>query len=176
MKGLIDLQNKNIVVTGGAGFLGSHVVRLLLEAGNKVTILDNFSHGKELHLKGIANDANLKIIKGDITHLNEVTSAFENCQIVIHLAVLDLRQSIKEPEKVNDVVVNGTLNCLNVARKITLSYLLIVLRRRYLEQLNTFQWTKNILYYPKHPMQPLKLLRICIHSALVERTDYPGLL
>ena len=117
MKGLIDLQNKNIVVTGGAGFLGSHVVRLLLEAGNKVTILDNFSHGKELHLKGIANDTNLKIIKGDITHLNDVTNAFENCQIAIHLAVLDLRQSIKEPEKVNDVVVNGTLNCLNVARK-----------------------------------------------------------
>ena len=111
------MQNKNIVVTGGAGFLGSHVVRLLLESGNKVSILDNFSHGKELHLKGFANNTNLKIIKGDITDLNDVTNAFENCQIAIHLAVLDLRQSIKEPEKVNDVVVNGTLNCLNVARK-----------------------------------------------------------
>lgn len=111
------MHNKHIVVTGGAGFLGSHVVRLLLEAGNKVTILDDFSHGKELHLKDLIENPNLKIIKGDITNLNDVTKAFEHCQVIIHLAVLDLRQSIKEPERVNDVVVNGTLNCLNVARK-----------------------------------------------------------
>ena len=64
------MQNKNIVVTGGAGFLGSHVVDLLLKAGNKVTILDDFSHGKELHLKGIADNPNLHIMKGDITNLD----------------------------------------------------------------------------------------------------------
>ncbi len=116
MKGNIDLQNKQIVVTGGAGFLGSHLVRLLIEKGNKVTILDDFSHGKELHLKDIVNNSNLKIIRGDITKLDDVKKAFENCQIVFHLSVLDLRQSIKEPRRVNDVIVNGTLNCLNVSR------------------------------------------------------------
>ena len=110
------MQNKNIVVTGGAGFLGSHLVRLLLEKGNKVTILDDFSHGRDLHLKEIANNSNLKIIKGDITNIDDVQKAFENCQIVFHLAVLCLRQSIKEPQRVNDVIVNGTLNCLNVSR------------------------------------------------------------
>jgi UDP-glucose 4-epimerase len=111
------LQNKNIVVTGGAGFLGSHVVRLLLESGNKVTIIDDFSNGKEFHLKGLDSNHNLKIIKGDITQLEDVSRAFENCQIVIHLAVLGLRQSIKEPDRVNEVIVNGTLNCLNVSRE-----------------------------------------------------------
>ncbi len=116
MKGKIVLRNKNIVVTGGAGFLGSHLVRLLLENGNKVTILDDFSHGKELHLKEVNNNPNLKVIKGDITNIDIVRQAFENCHIVFHLAVLDLRQSIKEPQRVNDVIVNGTLNCLNVAR------------------------------------------------------------
>jgi UDP-glucose 4-epimerase len=110
------LQNKNIVVTGGAGFLGSHLVRLLLNKGNKVTVLDDFSHGKELHLKEIANNPNLNVIKGDITNMDNVKKAFENKQIVFHLAVLDLRQSIKEPQRVNDVIVDGTLNCLNVAR------------------------------------------------------------
>lgn len=109
------MQNKNIVVTGGAGFLGSHLVRLLLEKDNKVTILDDFSHGRDLHLKEIANNPNLKIVKGDITNLDDVQKAFENCQIVFHLAVLCLRQSIKEPQRVNDVIVNGTLNCLKVA-------------------------------------------------------------
>lgn len=117
MKGKIALQNKNIVVTGGAGFLGSHLVRLLLDKGNKVTILDDFSHGKELHLKEIANNPNLNVIKGDIINIGDVEKAFENKQIVFHLAVLDLRQSIKEPQRVNDVIVDGTLNCLNVARK-----------------------------------------------------------
>ncbi|HQF43392.1 MAG TPA: GDP-mannose 4,6-dehydratase, partial [Ignavibacteriaceae bacterium] len=115
-KGKIVLQNKNILVTGGAGFLGSHLVHQLLERGNKVTILDDFTHGKELHLKGIFNNPNLKVIKGSITNSHDVEKAFENCQVVFHLAVLDLRQSIKEPEKVNDVVVNGTLNCLKAAR------------------------------------------------------------
>lgn len=110
------MQNKNIVVTGGAGFLGSHLVRLLLEKGNKVTILDDFSHGRDLHLKEIANNSNLKIIKGNITNIDDVQKAFEKCQIVFHLAVLCLRQSIKEPQRVNDVIVNGTLNCLNISR------------------------------------------------------------
>lgn len=111
------MQNKNIVVTGGAGFLGSHVVRLLLETQNKVTVLDDFSHGKDLHLKSLLNNPNLNIIRGDITNLDDVNKAFNNCHIVIHLAVLDLRQSIKEPERVNAVIVNGTLNCLNSALK-----------------------------------------------------------
>jgi UDP-glucose 4-epimerase len=117
MKGKTSLKNKNIVVTGGAGFLGSHIVRLLLELENKVTIVDDFSHGKEFHLKGFVKHSNLKIVKADITKLVDISSAFNNCQIVFHLAVLDLRQSIKEPERVNDVIVNGTLNCLNLARQ-----------------------------------------------------------
>jgi UDP-glucose 4-epimerase len=111
------LKNNNIAVTGGAGFLGSHVVRLLLELGNKVTIIDDFSNGKKFHLKGLESNSNLKIIQGDITILDDVIRAFDNCQIVIHLAVLGLRQSIKDPNRVNDVIVNGTLNCLSVARK-----------------------------------------------------------
>jgi len=111
------MENKNIVVTGGAGFLGSHMIRILLEAGNKITILDDFSNGKEIHLIGLESNPNLKIVRGDITHLDDVKMAFENCQIVIHLAVLGLRQSIKEPDRVNEVIVNGTLNCLNVARE-----------------------------------------------------------
>ena len=110
------MRNKNILVTGGAGFLGSHLVRLLLEKENKVTILDDFSHGKELHLKEIVKNPNLKVIKGDITNIDDVKKAFENGQVVFHFAVLDLRQSIKEPQRVNDVIVDGTLNCLNVAR------------------------------------------------------------
>lgn len=109
------MNNKIIVVTGGAGFLGSHVVRLLLQHNNNVIIIDNFSNGKMMHLSPFRNHSKLNIFCGDITNKNDVAKAFKDCQVVIHLAVLDLRQSIKEPQRVNDVIVNGTLNCLEVA-------------------------------------------------------------
>lgn len=109
------MRGKKIVVTGSAGFLGSHVVRLLLEKDNTVVVLDDFSNGKMVHLEAIKNNPRLKIIRGDITKIQDVKLAFEGCQIVIHLAVLGLRQSIKQPHRVNEVIVNGTVNCLDVA-------------------------------------------------------------
>jgi UDP-glucose 4-epimerase len=112
-----SVNKKKIVVTGGAGFLGSHVVQLLLDNEYDVTILDDFSNGKSLHLKPVANHPNLKVIRGDVTNMNDVNKAFDGCQIIIHLAVLCLRQSIKEPNRVNEVIVQGTLNCLEVARQ-----------------------------------------------------------
>ena len=109
------MENKKVVVTGGAGFLGSHVVRLLLQNNNFVVLLDDFSNGKLIHLETIKHHPNLNIIRGDITNIKDVQTAFEGCQIVIHLAVLGLRQSIKYPHRVNDVIIKGTLNCLDIA-------------------------------------------------------------
>ena len=111
-----DLNNKRVIVTGGAGFLGSHVMRLLLEKGNQVVVFDDFSNGKSLHLESFAIHPQLEIFRGDVTNQDDVDKAFKDCQIVIHLAVLCLRQSIKEPQRVNEVIVNGTLNCLEAAR------------------------------------------------------------
>jgi UDP-glucose 4-epimerase len=109
------MQGKKIVVTGGGGFLGSHVVPLLLEKGNDVVVLDDFSNGKMEHLAPVEKKTSLKIIRGDITNIENVRTAFKNCDVAIHLAVLDLRQSIKEPQRVSEVIVKGTLNCLDVA-------------------------------------------------------------
>ena len=111
-----DLNNKRIIVTGGAGFLGSHVVQLLLEKDNQVVVFDDFSNGKSLHLESFAKHSQLEVFRGDVTNQDDVESAFKDCQIVIHLAVLCLRQSIKEPQRVNEVIVQGTLNCLEAAR------------------------------------------------------------
>jgi UDP-glucose 4-epimerase len=110
------LKTSRIVVTGGAGFLGSHVVRLLIEEGNQVVVLDDFSNGKRSHLKALEDNPKLKIMRGDVTNIVDVQTAFKDCDVVIHLAVLCLRQSIKEPQRVNDVIVQGTLNCLEAAR------------------------------------------------------------
>jgi UDP-glucose 4-epimerase len=110
-------MRQKILVTGGAGFLGSHVVQLLLQTGHEVHVLDDFSNGKMLHLESLRNDPRLTIQRGTVTSKADVAAAFEGCTAVIHLAVLDLRQSIKDPEGVNDAIVNGTLNCLQQARE-----------------------------------------------------------
>ena len=110
------MKTSRTVVTGGAGFLGSHVVRLLIDKGNHVVVLDDFSNGKLSHLKALEDNPRLEIMRGDVTNIDDVQTAFKGCDLVIHLAVLCLRQSIKEPQRVNDVIVQGTLNCLEVAR------------------------------------------------------------
>lgn len=108
--------NKKILVTGGAGFLGSHVVRLLLQAGNEVVVIDDFSNGKASHLESCSSNPCLKVITGDITNPDDVNRAINDCGTVVHLAVLGLRQSIKQPARVNEVIVRGTINCLEAAR------------------------------------------------------------
>lgn len=110
------MENRKVVVTGGAGFLGSHVVRLLLEKNNRVVVLDDFSNGKMHHLQDLTANPLLQIIKGDVTNPKDVSVAFKDCEIVIHLAVLGLRQSIREPKRVNEVIIDGTINCLETAR------------------------------------------------------------
>jgi UDP-glucose 4-epimerase len=106
------MNNKKIFITGGAGFLGSRVAKLLIEKDYRVTVFDNFYNGKMLHLENIKHNPNLKIINGDIVDFDSLNQHLKGHNIIIHLAVLDLRQSIKEPERVNNVIVNGTLNCL----------------------------------------------------------------
>ncbi len=113
----MTLRSARVVVTGGAGFLGSHVVGQLLKDNNTVVVLDDFSNGKMAHLESYRANPSLKIIRGDITVPDDVASAFRGCDVVIHLAVLDLRQSIKQPSRVSRVISAGTLNCLECARQ-----------------------------------------------------------
>ncbi len=108
---------KKIAVTGGAGFLGSHVVRLLLDKEYSVNVIDDFSNGKMMHLDAFTGSPHLSVIRGDILNKHAVQEAFADCDCVIHLAVLCLRESIKSPKQVIDVIVNGTLNCLDIARE-----------------------------------------------------------
>ena len=111
------MNSQRIAVTGGAGFLGSHVVRELLSVGDEVVVLDDFSNGKRWHLDGLVGDPALTVIEGDITNPDDVARSFEGAAMVVHLAVLGLRQSILDPVRVNQVIVDGTLVCLEVARR-----------------------------------------------------------
>ena len=105
------------LVTGGLGFIGSHLVDRLLELGYQVTVIDDLSSGKMENLKQHENNPNLKIVIKNICD-NSIGNLFENVSVVFHVAALPrVQYSIKYPEKTNMVNVNGTLNILELAIK-----------------------------------------------------------
>jgi UDP-N-acetylglucosamine/UDP-N-acetylgalactosamine 4-epimerase len=113
----IELSNKRVLVTGGAGFIGSNLCETLLYKGNKVICLDNFATGKRENLENLLNDANFTLIEGDIRKLEDCLKATKDVDYVLHQAALgSVPRSIKDPITSNDVNVSGFLNMLVAAR------------------------------------------------------------
>jgi UDP-glucose 4-epimerase len=106
----MKIKDMSILVTGGAGFIGSHLVDALVMAGNRVTVLDNFTSGKRENLKQHGDSKNVKVIEGDVRNKEFLTEISKGIDIVYHLAVQCLRVSIKDPEINHEVNATGTLN------------------------------------------------------------------
>jgi len=104
------------LVTGGAGFIGSHLVEKLVMLGHKVIVIDNFSVGRKSNLKNVKNK--IKIVNADVTKIKKIENLFKGVQNVYHLAALaDIVPSIEEPLKYFRANVNGTLNVLECSVK-----------------------------------------------------------
>jgi UDP-glucose 4-epimerase len=102
------------LITGGAGFIGSNMVRFLLDKGQKVRVLDNFETGKRENLAEVA--AHIELIEGDIRNMDTVRRAVAGADIVYHLAALgSVPRSVKNPATSHDVNVNGIVNMLLAA-------------------------------------------------------------
>jgi UDP-N-acetylglucosamine 4-epimerase len=111
------LKNKNILVTGGAGFIGSNLCEKLLDLGAIVKCLDNFSTGLKENLVNVINNPDFTLIEGDIRDLETCKKACENIDFVLHEAALgSVPRSINDPITSNDVNVSGFLNMLVAAR------------------------------------------------------------
>ena len=111
------IKNKKVLVTGGAGFIGSNLCEDLLKHGNKVTCLDNFSTGSRGNLDGFINHPNFTLFEGDIRSLNDCTKAAKGVNIILHQAALgSVPRSLNDPITTNAVNVSGFLNMLVVAR------------------------------------------------------------
>lgn len=105
-----------VLVTGGAGFIGSHIVQRLVKEGVRVTILDNLSTGTVINFAGLEKD--LYFVIGDVrdTALVEKLARGQDC-IIHHAALVSVPLSVKDPLTTHDINIAGTLNVLNAARK-----------------------------------------------------------
>ena len=108
---------QKVVVTGGAGFIGSHLAEKLAERDNHVIVLDDFSTGKSENISRLDKKQDVAVIRGSVTDLPLLRSAFKGADYVFHLAAIaSVPRSIKEPELSHTVNLTGTLNVLIAAR------------------------------------------------------------
>ena len=106
------------LVTGGAGFIGSNIVRELLSKGESVRVLDNYSTGKRENLFPFKGNPNFEIFEGDLRSFHIVRDAVKGVDYVLHQGALpSVPRSVKDPITSNDVNINGTLNILEASKE-----------------------------------------------------------
>jgi nucleoside-diphosphate-sugar epimerase len=106
---------RTVLVTGGAGFIGSNLVRALLEQGDTVRVLDNFATGNRANLAGL--DDEVEVVEGELRSYERVHNAVRGAEIVFHQGALpSVPRSIQDPLTTSAVTIEGTLNVLLAAR------------------------------------------------------------
>jgi len=112
------VSGSKVLVTGGAGFIGSHLVDRLLHEGYEVVVLDNFFSGKKQNLLSHIKDKSFCLVQGDVCKIRDIQKATEDAEAIFHFAAItSIPLSVKRPVFVNKVNLMGTLNVLNASLK-----------------------------------------------------------
>lgn len=133
----------NILVTGGAGFIGSHVVDMLIDRGDVVTVIDNLSSGSVKNLNPKA-----KFIQADINYV----SLTETYDCIIHLAAqINLRQSMKDPKYDANINIMGSLNLMDIARLMRAKFIFTSTGGAIYDPSETIPWNESSKVLPQSP-------------------------
>jgi UDP-glucose 4-epimerase len=153
------MSDKNrVLVTGGAGFIGSHLVLELLKRKYNVVVFDNLSSGKVANLKGVIEEKGFEFFKGDIRDESELEAAFKGVDAVIHLAALiDVSTSIVDPASTNDVNVTGTLKVLREASRCKVKRFVFASSTAVYGDSKTLPINENLVVNPISPYAASKL-------------------
>jgi UDP-glucose 4-epimerase len=112
---MMKVARSRVAVTGGAGFIGSHLVERLLAADNQVLVIDDFSTGKEGNLAHVDDERRLRVEHADVCDAARMTDLLRGVDYVFHLATRNVRLSLVQPTIVHEVNTSGTLNVLKAA-------------------------------------------------------------
>jgi UDP-glucose 4-epimerase len=160
-----------VLVTGGAGFIGSELVRQLAAAGTRVIVIDNLANGKRENLAGIEGEVTL--LERDIRDVNGYRAELSHVGAVYHLACLGVRHSLHSPEENHDVNATATLRLLNEARAAGVPRFVYVSSS---EVYGTARWSPMTEDHPTYPCTVYgasKLAGECYARAFYSSYGYP---
>jgi len=151
-------KTRSVLVTGGAGFIGSHLVPRLLELGHSVTVLDNLSTGKLESLDDVLDHPKFVFQRGDIRDKTIPNEVFDKIDSVIHLAALiDTSASVADPIQNHEVNVNGTFNMLHAAIKHNVKKFVFASSTAVYGDAKTLPLQENIALHPISPYAASKV-------------------
>jgi UDP-glucose 4-epimerase len=144
----IDFPYKKALVTGGAGFIGSHLIEELLSRGLEVTSIDDYVAGKKENLKDFLGNPNFREVNCDVTDYNKLKQYFEGIDIVFHQAASKKTICLNDPRRDLEINARGTFNVLELARDFGVKKVV---------HASTGSVYGEALYYPQdenHPLNP----------------------
>jgi nucleoside-diphosphate-sugar epimerase len=149
---------RSVLVTGGAGFIGSHLVPQLLKEGHSVTVLDNLSAGKLENLEGVLDHPKFMFQRGDIRDKTIPNEVFDGVDSIIHLAALiDISASVADPIQNHEINVNGTFNILHAAIKHNVKKFVFASSTAVYGDAKTLPLQENIALHPISPYAASKI-------------------
>jgi UDP-glucose 4-epimerase len=169
----VNLSGKRVLVTGGAGFIGSELVRQLAESVAEVVVVDNLVNGHWQNLAGISS-ADLRLVEADIRDAARMRDLLKSIEVVFHLACLGVRHSIHSPRENQEVNATGTLNMLFAAIDAKVERFVYVSSS---EVYGTAQWAPMSEQHPTFPKTMYgssKLAAECFTRAFHDTYGFPA--